>query len=266
MKCSICGTPLAFHADRCPTCGCRCRTSYTAPRNAHSDPRSGNAPYDPPNRRSGANGCCCAAAVFVPILLLLLLWLGAGLSVVLDDITVMIPESPLPIETAPYVEIEPAGQDCFSYDGDGLKFHPESWDGSPVLQIPDAVGGQTVTKLAPDCFRDCTELTTILLPDTVSGIGSGAFSGCEKLRGLHIPEGLESIGAEAFDGCIDLEAVYIPSSVSFIAEGCFDDCASLLYIFYGGTFESWDALYDDYINPYTTAICLDGNYYHGAGG
>ena len=45
--------------------------------------------------------------------------------------------------------------------------------------------------------------------------------------------------------------------------GAFDDCASLMYLFYDGDFDTWTALYGDYITPFTAAICLDGTYYHG---
>ena len=78
------------------------------------------------------------------------------------------------------------------------------------------------------------------------------------------PQGTELIGPRAFSGCINLESIYIPGSLVKIAPGCFDDCAALLYLFYEGDFESWNALYGDFINPFTTAICLDGNYYQGA--
>ena len=75
---------------------------------------------------------------------------------------------------------------------------------------------------------------------------------------------VELIGKDAFAMCRSLEAIYIPASVTTIAPGCFDDCAALVYLFYEGDFESWNALYSDFINPFTTAICLDGNYYQGA--
>ena len=38
------------------------------------------------------------------------------------------------------------------------------------------------------------------------------------------------------------------------------------YIFYDGNYDAWNELYSDYINPFTAAICHDGDYYHGAGG
>jgi hypothetical protein len=74
---------------------------------------------------------------------------------------------------------------------------------------------------------------------------------------------VETIGEDAFAGCVSMEAICVPSSVAQIAEGTFDDCAKLLYINYDGTFESWAALYDDFITPFTAVICTNGTYYHG---
>jgi len=108
-------------------------------------------------------------------------------------------------------------------------------------------------------------MTVIVIPDSCRVIGDHAFRDCTNLYQVRIPADC-AIGTDAFDGCVNLEAIYVPVSVEHIASGCFDDCASLLYIFYGGIFEDWNALYSGYITPFTTAVCLDGNYYHGSEG
>ena len=173
----------------------------------------------------------------------------------------------VPFEDYPSAETpEAADEECFSIRNGVVTFLPERWEGGRVLRIPETVDGETVTAIGPGCFRDCTELTTILRPETVTSIDKEAFSGCTELLGLYLHEGMESIGPRAFEGCINMECIYVPSSMSEIAPGCFDDCAALLYIFYEGEFAVWDELYGDYINPFTTAICHDGDYYHGAVG
>lgn len=157
----------------------------------------------------------------------------------------------------------PQAAGCFTIDDGALTFRPDRWDGDPVLTIPDTVDGQNVTALAPGCFRDCSDLTTIILPETLTAIGAEAFSGCAKLRGLYLPEGMDSIGKDAFAGCAAMEAICIPTTVTTIAAGAFDDCAGLRYINYGGDFLAWSRLYDDYITPFTVAVCVDGSYHHG---
>lgn len=272
MNCPICGDRLLPGADRCPGCGYRIVNTASHP---------GSVPESPPPRKR--RGCCC---LFPAILLLLTLLPGLfhlvrNLAVnVYTDIILPAPE---PIITTPYDEAEtvplpevelipdtesltPTAEGCFAIDNGAVTFLPELWDGGPVLQIPGTVNGQTVTALSTGCFRNCTELTTILLPESLTEIRAEAFAGCKNLRGLYLPDGMASIGTDAFAGCIRLEAMCIPATVVSIAPGAFDDCASMRFLIYDGTFEQWNGLYSDYITPFTTAICLNGSFYHGAVG
>lgn len=270
MKCPICGAALPLHSDRCPDCGFRCAPARPQePQSEAPKPRTAvsGVPYTPPKTKSN-RGCCCALAVVIPILIAALIVFFVAANRIVTDFSLEIFEDiyediPVPAP-APESLPAPADEGCFAAAENTLMFLPENWDGGPVLNIPDTIGGETVTNIGPGCFAGCDFLTTIILPDTVTIISPMAFSGCTALRGLHLPDGLQTIGPEAFAGCADLEAITVPASVEHIAPGVFDDCASLRYIFYGGTFEDWDALYSDYINPFTTAICLDGGYYHGS--
>ena len=141
-----------------------------------------------------------------------------------------------------------------------LYFDAEAYDGGPVLTVPESVKGENVTALSVGCFENSTFLTTVNLPDTLTEIRERAFSGCSELRGIKIPEGTQSIGAGAFRGCTSLEAVYLPGSITRIGTDAFDGCSSLFYLFYSGLYQNLQQLYPDEINPYTWAICLDGEY------
>lgn len=266
MKCPICGERLLPGTDRCPSCGYRCTNTKpnTAPRDSAPASRPSAAPYTPPRKSGPSAGCFCAAAVLIPVVLLLVVIISVTFQTVREVLTVPAPEPGFFEDLLPGEDLDPADENCFRIHDHSLYFEEESWDGSPILRVPETVHGQEVYALGPGCFADCAGLTTILIPGTVTDIGDNAFSGCSSLRGLFLPEGLETIGKDAFSGCGELEAIYIPDTVERIEPGCFDDCAGLLYIFYNGSFESWDELYGDYINPFTTAICLDGNYFHGA--
>ncbi len=266
MKCPICGTNLPLAADRCPDCGYRpLRSDQPRPEAPVSCP----GPYEPPNKTSRSKCCCCAAILIIPLLALLAGLIFGLASFVINEVSseefgygffedfpaVEAPSDELPAE---------AGEGCFTIRNGEVTFLPEAWEGGTVLRVPETVAGQTVTALGPGCFAGCKDLTTIILPDTVRDIGPNAFDRCTALRGLLVPEGVKTIGSGAFGGCISLESLSISASVTVIASGCMDDCASLLYIFYNGPFESWNALYSDFVNPFTTAICTDGAYYHGA--
>ena len=258
MKCPICGTRLSPHGPNCPGCGYRMPVSQSI------------RPAPPPRRRAApSRGCLPGLMRFLVLTFLLPLLL----TFVRGFLTETRVEEQV-IQTVPAASVMPEPQDetvtiptstegCFAISGGAVTFLPDRWDGGPVVTIPDAVDGEIVTALDSGCFSGCTELTTIILPDSLTTIESGAFEGCSKLRGLYIPQGVETIGEDAFAGCVALEAICIPSSVAQIAEGTFDDCAKLLYINYDGTFESWAALYNDFITPFTAVICANGTYYHG---
>ena len=272
MKCPICSERLLPGTDRCAACGYRI-LRQTPERPSVTQP---NRPARP-RRRLG----CCVLVLFLPLILGLLsavfsLTGHVSVDISTEDFGITIyedipaeapaPEDPI-YDHTPHSESRPAAADerCFAIEDGILSFDTDAWDGSPILTIPESVNGETVTAIGPGCFRDCSELTTIVLPDTITRICDEAFQGCAKLRGLYLPFGTESIGEDAFAGCADLEAICIPAAVTEIAAGCFDDCASLHYIVYEGSFEQWESLYNDYITPFTAAICLDGTFFHGTG-
>lgn len=156
-----------------------------------------------------------------------------------------------------------AAEPWFRVSNGVLYFDKALYTGGSELTVPGEINGETVYDLAPGCFRDCTELTSITLPDSLSGIGNMAFDGCTGLRGISIPESVVQIGSSAFLDCTSLEAISIPRSVSGIGERAFTGCSNLHFIFFGGSYAQWTALYDGFINPYTSAICSDGSFFQG---
>ena len=65
-------------------------------------------------------------------------------------------------------------------------------------------------------FQGCTDITKLILPSTVTGIGTCSFGGCPNLQEIIFEgEGLDYTEAEAFSGCTSLEDVKLPESTTY---------------------------------------------------
>ena len=138
---------------------------------------------------------------------------------------------------------------------------------SGALTIPSNLGGFTVVGIGDYAFWDCSGLTSVTIPNSVTSIGdnafsgcrmvreatvpgwecdmpfgsvtnlvisegttnvvNGAFSGCSGLVRVTIPDGVTSIGDDAFYGCNGLTSVVIPASVTSIGDSAFYGCSNL---------------------------------------
>lgn len=56
-----------------------------------------------------------------------------------------------------------------------------------TVTIPDKVNGKPIVAIADGGFKNRTELTTVIIPDTVKIIGNGAFQGCSGLENITLP-------------------------------------------------------------------------------
>ena len=83
-----------------------------------------------------------------------------------------------------------------------------SADGSILCAYPSAEESETYTvsssvnSIAWFAFRNCSNLHSIVLPDTVTSIGEKAFDGCTQLSSVNIPLGLTQMGENPFRGTI----------------------------------------------------------------
>ena len=76
------------------------------------------------------------------------------------------------------------------------------------VTIPSEIDGKSVTSIGYEAFSDCTNLTSITIPDSVTSIGKDAFSYCESLTSITIPDSVTSIGESTFKSCRSLTDVY----------------------------------------------------------
>ena len=96
--------------------------------------------------------------------------------------------------------------------------------------------------IADGAFSDCSSLTGIVIPDSVTSIGYSAFRDCSSLTSIVIPDSVTSIGRWAFHGCSSLTSIVISDSVTSIGSFAFYGCDSLTTVYYTGTEEEWAAI------------------------
>lgn len=134
---------------------------------------------------------------------------------------------------------------------------------SGKLVIPAELEGYPVTKIDSLAFSFCSDLTSVTIPASVTGIGNHAFAGCTELTGIWvdennpayssdergvlfnkdktqlikapggisgsytIPDSVTVMEFQAFGKCTGLTSVVIPGSVKSISESAFADCYAL---------------------------------------
>lgn len=64
-----------------------------------------------------------------------------------------------------------------------------------------------VTSLETNCFRDCSGLTAITLPDSISNLGTYCFYGCTSLTSIIIPNSVTDIKNCCFKSCTNLTSI-----------------------------------------------------------
>ena len=106
--------------------------------------------------------------------------------------------------------------------------------GLTSVTIPDSV-----TSIGSSAFRNCSGLTSVTIPDSVTSIGNQAFEYCRGLTSVTIPDSVKSIGQGAFYNCSGLTNVIIGNGVTNIENNAFRNCIGLKTVFYKGTAEQW---------------------------
>ena len=110
-------------------------------------------------------------------------------------------------------------QDGFSYSG--------------IIEIPSTITyndqDYTVKRISGWSFSECSSLTSVVIPETVTFIGEGAFWSCSNLVSInqkdginYLPNSITDIGGIAFSGC-GITSITIPSGLTYLA-GIFSGC------------------------------------------
>ncbi len=118
--------------------------------------------------------------------------------------------------------------------------------------IPD-----TVTSIGTSAFMYCSNLVSITIPSSVTYLGSWAFEACSKLSGVTIPP-VPSLGQQVFALCSSLTSVTIPGSVTNIGNWAFAPCTNLATIYFQGNAPSMGTGVFNYAAANVTVFYLEG--------
>ena len=92
-----------------------------------------------------------------------------------------------------------------------------------------------MTNIGNYAFYDLTELTEIIIPDSITSIGEEAFEGCNRLTKVKIGAGVTRISEYAFWCCRRLKTVTLGNGVDTIEYSAFSGCDVLSDVNYIGT-------------------------------
>src|SRR5262245_60974257 len=95
------------------------------------------------------------------------------------------------------------------------------------IVIASTYSGFPVKRIGDYAFDQCTNLTGVTIPTSVTNIGYGSFSWCFSLTSMTIPDSVASIDPYAFNYCFNLSNVTIGNGVKTIWYNAFYNCGSL---------------------------------------
>ena len=103
----------------------------------------------------------------------------------------------------------------------------ENEDGTPLAYSPDFLAGKDNTGQRILGYNE--GITNVVVNSNATSIGNYCFKSCTALVRVSLPDGIESIGVEAFNGDSALVEIenFLPDSVTTIKSKAFQNCTSL---------------------------------------
>ncbi len=86
------------------------------------------------------------------------------------------------------------------------------------LDLSETTGLKRIPEFS---FHECTGLTNIEIPESVTSIDYCAFLQCTSLKSIEIPKSVTSIGGYTFGECTSLTDIEIPKNVTSIDGSAF---------------------------------------------
>lgn len=93
--------------------------------------------------------------------------------------------------------------------------------------IPSTINGLPVVAIGSLAFYEKSNVTSVVIPDSVTAIDTSAFERCSGLASVRIPDSVTRIEWSAFANCTSLPTITLGSSLTTIGNEAFRGCASL---------------------------------------
>ena len=114
------------------------------------------------------------------------------------------------------------------------QYSSDNYAGLTAVTIPSTVtnGGVTykVAGIGIDAFKNCTTMTSVIIPNSITSIKQEAFYGCKGITSITIPSGITTIADRTFYNCSGITSVIVPNNVTSIGIGAFSKCSNLAKI------------------------------------
>ncbi len=95
---------------------------------------------------------------------------------------------------------------------------------SPKITSVVFEDGSVCEIIGESAFRDCTSLTSVTIPNSVTSIGGSAFEVCTSLTSITIPDSVTSIGSDAFRNCTSLAEInFNATAMDDLSSGIFSN-------------------------------------------
>ncbi|MBQ7115656.1 MAG: leucine-rich repeat protein [Clostridia bacterium] len=93
--------------------------------------------------------------------------------------------------------------------------------------IPETYNGLPVTQIKGYAFEGCNNITSVVIPDSVTSTGYRVFNKCKNLVSVDLGNGITTLSASIFYDCCSLKNVILPAGLRVIGQTAFRNCTSL---------------------------------------
>lgn len=116
--------------------------------------------------------------------------------------------------------------ESISYDGNNYTVVRATNGAFQNTDITSIILPNSITSLGNNCFQNCIKLTSVKLPDNITSLGDYTFSICSKLSSIKLPDSLTSLGKFCFALC-NITKLTLPNSITNLGNNCFYSCKNL---------------------------------------